>query len=191
MGFHELAGLGSVLCLLFTGGLYVRDTVRGKTRPHIFSWVIWGLINGIACVVAYVGGAMVSALTLAAGSILCLLVAGLSLRYGEKTITRSDWATFLAALCIIPLWILTQDPLVVACLVSLIDVLGFYPTLRKAWAKPHEENLRAFVLYCGTWLLSLLAVTPFTLVTGLYPSVPLCTNTLLVFVLIARRRVVK
>lgn len=185
---HVLAGTASAIGALAAGLMYLLDVRRGLTKPHIFSWLIWGLINGIASVVAFVGDAMMSSISLAAASAACFLVCLFTIKQGEKNITRSDWAAFLSALVIIPIWVLSKEPLIAAILISVIDVLGFCPTFRKAWKKPHEENLRGFAFYSLTWFLGILAVMPFTLVTGLYPLVPFCTNTLLVIMLVLRRR---
>jgi hypothetical protein len=36
---------------------YVRDTVRGSTRPHRGSWLIWGVLAIVACVAQLADGA--------------------------------------------------------------------------------------------------------------------------------------
>jgi hypothetical protein len=41
---------------------YVRDTVRGSTRPHRGSWLIWGVLAIVACVAQLADGASWSAL---------------------------------------------------------------------------------------------------------------------------------
>ena len=36
---------------------YVRDTVRGRTRPHRGTWLIWGVLAVVACVSQRADGA--------------------------------------------------------------------------------------------------------------------------------------
>ena len=36
---------------------YVRDTVRGSTRPHRGTWLIWGVLAVVACVSQRADGA--------------------------------------------------------------------------------------------------------------------------------------
>jgi len=189
MGFYEIAGLITVISFLVVNTFYIRDTLRGKTKPHMFTWLVWGLVLGIAAAVATAGGAIISAWTLGLEVGSCLIIALISARYGEKNITKSDWAMLVSALAVIPLWILSKEPLVAAIAVTTIDSLGYGPTLRKAWANPQEENLQTFVCYIGISLFSFLCITPLTLVTGMYPAGLLIMNCLLVFVLVSRRKV--
>lgn len=60
------------------------------------------------------------------------LITVASFKYGEKTLTRSDWISFVAALLVIPLWALTKNAALAAILISVIDGLGYYPTYRAA-----------------------------------------------------------
>jgi len=38
--------IGTVTVLLTFAGYtpYIRDTLKGKTHPHAYSWFVWGLI---------------------------------------------------------------------------------------------------------------------------------------------------
>jgi hypothetical protein len=54
---------------------------------------------------------------------------------------RTDPGLFLAALLVIPLWLLAEDPLWAIMLPTLIELLGFGPTLRKAWWAPYSESV--------------------------------------------------
>lgn len=35
---------------------YVRDTLQGKTTPHVYTWFIWGLVTAIAFGLQLEGG---------------------------------------------------------------------------------------------------------------------------------------
>jgi hypothetical protein len=188
MDYHNIAGVVAVVCTLAANAIYIRDTLRGKTRPHLFTWLVWAIVSGVAAVLAFVGGAFVSAAILGNAGFWCFVTSLLALRYGERDITQSDWAMFLSALAIIPCWAITKEPLVAAVLASAIDIFGYGPTFRKAWHKPQEENLKAFSIDSVLWTFSLFAVSPYTLATGLYPTVIFLMNAALVLMLILRRR---
>ena len=45
-----------------------------------------------------------------------------------------------AALAALPLWWLADDPLWAVMLTTTSDLLGFGPTLRRVWLRPHDER---------------------------------------------------
>ncbi|HAX91426.1 MAG TPA: hypothetical protein DCY07_04365 [Rhodospirillaceae bacterium] len=188
MDYHSIAAGIALVCSLSANVIYIRDTLKRKTKPHLFTWLVWAIVMGIAATVSFAEGATASAIVIGHGSFWCFVISLLALRYGEKAITRSDWGMFLSALAIIPLWAVTKEPLVAALLATAIDTFGYGPTFRKAWHKPWEENLKAFSVHVLLASLSVLAVSPYLLVTGLYPTAILIMNAALVLMLIIRRR---
>ena len=171
-----------------SNGVYIYDTFKGKAKPHLLSWLTWCLLMGVAAGIAFTNGAFISGLIIGNGSLMCLVISIISLWRGEKHITRMDYVMFFSALAAIPIWVATQEPLFAAFWVTLIDVLGYGPTFRKAWAKPHEESVRAFCLYWIIWGLNVYSISPYTLTTGLYPTTIFFMNVFLVLMLIYRRR---
>ncbi len=69
-----------------------------------------------------------------------------ALKVGERQITRSDWFSLILGFMAIVLWVFTQSALWSMVLVTVIDVLGFFPTFRKSWKKPQQESLVNFGL---------------------------------------------
>lgn len=167
---------------------YIRDTLRGKTHPHVFSWVVWGLLMIIAFFAQVSEGAGPAAAVTGIFALLNLVVVALALRHGERAITRSDWVMLVAALLAIPLWLATKDPVWSVVLICAIDVVAFIPTFRKSWGKPGEETLQTYIL-CGTsFALSLLVVEAVNLSTILYPATLMATNAVFVAMVVLRRR---
>ncbi len=55
------------LTIIFTvlaNAYYIVTIFRGKTKPHIYSWLIWAIINIAACLIQLQHGAGWGALTL-------------------------------------------------------------------------------------------------------------------------------
>jgi len=188
MNTHIMAATLSILCSVAGIANYIYNSCKGKTKPHLFSWLVWFILMSITAMLAYLNGAIASTFVIANGCLMCFIIFLLSFRYGEKNITRSDWGMLVAALIIIPIWAVTQQPLVAAILSSLIFAFGYGPTFRKAWTKPQEENLSSFGLWSLQSCLSVLAVDPYTLVTGLYPTSIFIMDMLLVTTLLVRRQ---
>jgi hypothetical protein len=177
------------LSFWFVGSaLYLKGILRGRVKPHAFSWLIWGLTTGIVSLAQHAGGAGPGAWATALTSPGAFLYAALALKSGDRNITRADWFAFICALGAIPLWRATGDPLSAVILISAIDALGFFPTFRKSWTKPGEEMPFTYALSGMKHALSLAAMDQFTWTTALYPASLTCTNLAFVAMNLWRRR---
>lgn len=188
MTFHLFFALLAIGMMMSSRGVYFLSIWRGKTRPHAFSWFIWGVISTIGVVAQFVEGAGVGAWPRAFGAATCFVIVALALFKGEKNITRTDWITLSVALTAIPLWVLTKTPVWSVILVCAIDTIGYLPTLRKAWHRPHEETPNGYALSCLGAFFSLIAIEVYTPSTWLYPFVLTITNGSMAAFLILRKR---
>lgn len=167
---------------------YFRDIFRGKTKPHAYSWLVWALLTAIA----FAGqlhdkggpGAYVTGVTAAISFIIFFL----SIKRGEKSVTRSDRINLAAALLAIIPWLLIGDPVISVILISIIDFLGFLPTIRKSWHKPREETLIHYVFAGLKFILAIIALDHYTIATWFYPASLVAANLFFVTMLIVRRR---
>lgn len=167
---------------------YIRSILQGKTRPHVFSWVIWGLTTLVVFLAQLQDGGGVGAWPIGVSGVITLGVAILAYtKRADITITRLDVAFFIAALLSLPFWYLTSDPLWAVVILTAVDVLGFGPTLRKAYDFPYDENLVFFALFIGRNLVAILALEHYSLTTVLFPAV-IAAACLLVIVLVQYRR---
>jgi hypothetical protein len=149
--------------------LYARSVLKRRTKPHMFTWMTWALINGITFAGQLASNAGAGSWSFAVSSALCVLVAALSLFFGEKNITRSDGIFFCLGLAAIPVWLLTNDPLGALALVSFISLTGSLPTFRKSYADPYGENLMAWSVHGFRAFLVVLATENYSLTTLIAP----------------------
>jgi len=183
-------GALSIVLMLFSRVGYFADIFRGRTRPHVFSWFIWGTISSIGFAAQVAEGAGPGSWARAFGSFTCFLLVIISYFKGEKEITRSDWVTLAVALSAIPLWVLTKTPFWSVLIVCFIDTIGYLPTLRKSWHKPQDELAVSYFFSCLGAALSLLAIREYTPSTWLYPLVLTFSNGGMWLFLLARRRAI-
>lgn len=192
MDLREIVGALAVALSLGAMVPYLVSTWRGKTRPHIFSWGIWGIFNLIGGLAQMVDGGGPGAWVNIAG--LCTCWAGALfgyLRGGTRDITRSDcYAAGGAIIGIIP-WLLTNNPLWSVIIITVIDMLAFYPSFRKGWAKPHEEMTLVYWVSAIKHALGIAALTNFSVTTVLFSASLVLTNTVYVLMLVLRRRAVQ
>jgi uncharacterized membrane protein len=137
------------------------------------------------------GGAGVGAwITFTVASI-CIFIFILSLKYGEKSITKSDVIFLILALISLLLWPILDQPFLSLIIVVSTDVLGFAPTIRKSWNKPYSETLFTWEICVFRHALSIFALEQFNIFTLLYPVAWTGANLLFCIFLIVRRRQVK
>jgi hypothetical protein len=168
---------------------YLWQVLKHQVRPHIFSRIIWTLLGFIACAAQVASDAGPGAWFTGIGSLWGFAITVAGFYHGEKSITRSDWACFIFSLSAIPVWLVTHNPLWAVVIVSAIDAVSYYPTIRKSWINPHQEGAVAFLSYTFPLTCSLFALNSFTLTTALYPATLLTMNVALVSMLVYRRKV--
>lgn len=89
-----LIGIIAVI-LTFVGYVpYLRDTINGKTKPHVYSWFLWGFVTLIAFALQVSAGAGAGSLVTLAAAIVSLVIFALGMRQGKKTL-RGQIQTFL------------------------------------------------------------------------------------------------
>lgn len=167
---------------------YIRSIRCNRTRPHVFSWVIWGSTTFVVFLAQLAGKGGAGAWPIGVSGIITLYIALLAYRKkGDVLITRSDWLFFITALSALPLWCLTADPLWAVIILTMVDVLGFGPTFRKAWLRPFEEQLKFYMIVTARNLIAILALEHYSLTTVLFPAA-LAAACILFILMVAYRR---
>jgi len=186
--YHVILGGIGVGVALVGYAFYIRSILLGETKPHIFTWLILGLIDGIVFVAQLVSGAGAGAWPLGISIIICSVIVALSVKRGEKRITASDWVFLTAALASIGVWIVMRDPLGAVIILTVINVFGTAPTVRKSFYRPNEESMIPWSLDIVRFILALIALDTFNLTTALFPAGIILTNLCLVTMVLYRRR---
>lgn len=189
MPYKEIIS-GIAIALTFAAFVpYIRAIVTGKTRPHVFSWIIWGSTTFVVFLAQLQGKGGIGAWPIGVSGIITLLIAFLAYtRRADVTITMTDWAFFIAALSSLPLWYVTADPLWAVIVLTLVDVMGFGPTVRKAYHHPHSESAVFFAMFAIRNMLVVAALEHYSATTVLFPAVIAAACVLLIVLLLYRRK---
>ncbi len=185
----ELLGVLSIAIAVVANGIYFWSVLKGRTRPHAFSWIIWGLITGVTFFAQLSAGAGSGAWAMGVTSIICFIGAFLAVLKGEREIKTSDLVAFFGALAAILLWYFTSDPLNAVIVACGVEMLAFYPTYRKSWSKPGEELAFTYSVDTVKQVISLLAMENYSVTTVLYPSAIILIQGSFIVMLLARRRI--
>ena len=128
-------------------------------------------------------------ISLIIGTVLVLFIFILSFRYGTKDITTSDKIFLGVALLAIIIWWQLDNPLIAVLLVSLIDGLGYVPTIRKSFRNPWSETVFFWLMMAFVDILALAANAAYNPLTVVYLSTLAVFNLTIVFVCLCRRKI--
>jgi len=182
---------GSIAGLITLGAHvpYLIDIFKGRTKPHVYTWLIWSLLLSIGLTAQLVKGAGWGTWSTIGDAVACVAVFILCFWYGEKNITRSDKITLGLGLVGIVAWVLTSDPLWAVIFVVIADAFGFFPTFRKSFNKPHEETPLTYFLVVVGYALGFFALESYSLTAALYPAYLILGNgTLWIYLLVRRKQ---
>jgi hypothetical protein len=169
---------------------YVRDTLRGSTRPHRGTWLIWGVLAVVVSLSQYADGASWSLVMAAVQAVLTSLVFVLSIRRGEGGVSRADITMIAIAGAGVIGWIAADEPLVATACVVAADLIGAGLMVPKTYRDPHSETLVTFAFASLGGALAAGAVGAIDVSLLLYP-VYYCVINGAIALLIWERRVTR
>ncbi len=191
MPHKEILGAIAVVLFVISYISYFRGIFLSQVRPHFFTWLIWVISVTIILAAQITEGAGPGAWTTALSAVFCGMVAVYAWRHGEKNFTRGDWISLAIALAAVPVWYATRQAAYAAVISTGIDAIAYYPTFRKSYRKPGEENLLCYGVDSIRHGVSFLALNSVTLATACYPIVIGMTNLVFVAFALWRRRAVR
>lgn len=176
----------------FTGYVpYFQTIFSGKTKPHAFTWLVWGILTAIAFAGQISGDGGAGAWVTGFTAFISFSIFGIALINGKKDFPLADWLCLGGCMAALGLWAITNDPLFAVILITIIDALAFAPTFRKSYSKPYTEPAFTYTLSGLKFLIALFALEQVSAVTALYPaSLVVANGVFVIMILIQRKRVV-
>jgi hypothetical protein len=187
----EFLGILAIALSFFSAVPYILDILKGKTKPHLFTYIVWTIVTTLAFLGQLTAGAGPGAWTTGAMAFLTLCILIASIKHSTKDITKLDIFFFVTSLLAIIPWLLTKDPTISVVIATFIDVCAFFPTIRKTFSDPNSETLVSWILNLIRHPLAILATTNIVLATYIYPASLFVMNAVVVYVIIRRRLVLR
>jgi hypothetical protein len=183
--------LGTVSFFIAIAGVipYIINIIKKKTVAHVYTWLIWAILQTIAVVAQIKNGAGFGAGYGIAGSLACYSVMFLSLKNGFKNIKKFDTFCLILALISMIIYIGLKNPLLAVIMATATNFIGSLPTLRKTFVDPSSETMSAYLFGGIGVLLSILALQNYTLITSLYLINIILIDTLLVGIMIFKKKI--
>ncbi len=159
---------------------YVRDVIKGRVKPHPYTWFVWTIVSCVVFFGQVAKGAGMGAIPTAVSEIFTLIIFLFSLKYGFKNPPKIDkYFLALALLGLIP-WFITKDPTISVITVVSIDVIAFIPTLRKTYCHPKTETPLLYGTNALRHFLALGALGSYNIATMLHSIVMIVINSIMV-----------
>lgn len=170
---------------------YFEDIFAKKSKPHLYTWLVWGITQGTAAVALWHGGGGLGVVSLSIGTFLVCMIFLLSFKYGTKNITRFDTLVLILALFAIFVWQKLDNPLMAVFMVSAIDALGYIPTFRKTFANPWSETTLFWATMIFVDILAMFSNSQYNFLTMTYLMTLMVLNFVVLMICVYRRKVLQ
>lgn len=190
MDIKIILGAIAALLALLSSFLYIRDIFRGNTKPHIYTWLIWSITTTIVFFGQWFSGGGPGSWATGVAAVVTIFTTCLSVwgGYGTKDITTFDKVCLVLALVAILPWLIAKSILWSVILSTFIDLIAFFPTMRKTWYAPQSESLGSMYADAVKHGFSIYSMESYSLVNWIFPGSVLITKFIIIGEIIYLRK---
>ena len=177
-----LVFLGAAVNLTLTS-LYIRDMLRGNTKPNRVSYLMWTLAPFIGTAAALADGVRWAVLPvfIAGFAPLMVLVASYANPKAYWKLEPFDYLCGACSLLALVLWAITKEPLIALIFAIIADSFALIPTLIKSWNYPETEYGLSYVGSIFSGLTAFFAIKTWNMSEYAFPIYIVAANSLLCF----------
>lgn len=148
---------------------YLADMFRGKNQPHLYTWISITLVTAVVAYIQLIGGAGMGAIPTIIGVIIDVIILFYCFKYGTKDIVFIDKVFLGISIFGVCMYILFIGmPILSLVIVSIAEVISFFPTFRKTHNDPYSESLPSYYLLMLKLILILVALETYNALTVSY-----------------------
>lgn len=158
--FPEQIGYITIIIGLIGTVFYIKDMIKGETKPNKVTWFIWSLAPMIGAFLQFKSGGGLSAIPIFMAGFASLLVFLFSLFYKNSywRISALDIICGVLSLTALVFWVVTKNFAISILFAILGDGLAYVPTLIKSWKFPETETSTIYFLGIVNYILGLLII---------------------------------
>lgn len=166
----EIIGFVAGIISLVAYFPYIYSILKHKTRPSRSSWWIWSFVGFLILLSYYNIGAR-NTIWIPLVLFICpLIVAILSLWFGEgQKLNTLDKICILGAIISLIPWIFLKSVHIALFVNIFIDFLGFLSTFQKTYKYPQSENRFTWTLFFMGSILNVIALENYSFSIIFYP----------------------
>lgn len=172
----HIFGILSGVLVVLAAIPYIRDILKGETRPNKVTWFIWLLLQSLAFVSQLVEGGRDSLLLSGGDIFITATILILAFYKGESKWHWIDKVSLVGAVIGLIAWYFFNQPVLALAITIFIDFCGVVPTLRKAYVDPHSETLSTWLIVGVGAIFGAFAVGKFDIALLLYPVYLILAN---------------
>jgi hypothetical protein len=156
--------------------IYLRDTLRGTTKPNRVTWLLWAVAPLLASAVEFRGGVGLRVLPTFMIGFMPLLVFIGSFHNPASVwqIRRLDFACGAMSVVGTIAWLCTQNGLVAIFAAIAADFVAGIPTMMKSWSHPETETVTSYIGAVINVAILLLTIKHWTFEVAAFPAFILC-----------------
>lgn len=151
--------------------VYLRDTLRGTTKPNRVTWLLWAVAPLLAAAVELREGVGLRALpTFMVGFMPLLIFIG-SFHNSASVwkVRRMDYACGVVSVVGTVVWLVTRNGVLAISAAIAADFLAGVPTLIKSWTHPETETVHSYIGALISMIVLLLTVDHWTFDVVAFP----------------------
>ncbi|MEZ6208952.1 MAG: hypothetical protein R3B64_00015 [Candidatus Paceibacterota bacterium] len=173
--------------LSFIGGAaYIKDTLKGKTKPNRVSFFLWALapIIGTAITLSNGAGWEVVPVFMAGFMPLIIFIVSFINKNSYWRLGKIDYICFVLAIITMVLWLAADKPLLALSFAIATDLFAYFPTFIKSYKYPETETALLYILPTFGNIFGILVAKDWVFVSigfSLYLIIANTVNTLFIY----------
>ena len=180
--------LGAIVSL-FGSLYYIKETLKGNTKPNKVTWFLWSLAPLIATAAALADGVRLSVLPVFMSGFCPLLVFLFSFvnKNSYWKLEKFDYVCGTFSLLALILWGITKEPIVAIIFAIFSDGFACVPTIVKAWKFPETETGTPFITGLFSVFTGFFAIKIWNFSSLAFPVYLVMANLILIFSVYRKR----
>jgi hypothetical protein len=151
---------------------YLLAMLKGKSKPHLYTWIGYFLVTIMVAIIQYMGGAGIGAIPITLSAIVNAVILFYCFKLGTRDIVLIDKVCLaVSVIGIVAFAALNSRPLISLAIVTVAEVISFVPTFRKTRNDPYSESLPSYYLSLAKLVLIVVSLHTYDLLTISYPIV--------------------
>ena len=183
---HWLVLVSAVIS--FTGAFaYIRDMVRGKSKPNLVTWGLWAFAPLIATGAALSANADLWAtvrIFIAGFGPLLIFITAFIVKQGFWKLSKFDYICGAISIISLGAWVVADEPILAILLAAIGDMFATLSTIVKAWKYPNTETLYTYFVGIFTASIVIPAIPIWNIENSAFQVYLLVANTTLFFIVL-------